>query len=85
MPVPNAPQFVPYVGVGIGGMFQRNGAEENSFAYQAMTGVNYHFNNNQTSAGVGYRYLVAPDILDSDLLHFDAESHQVEATLRQYF
>lgn len=85
LPIPAAPQIAPYAGLGVGGMFQRNGAEENSFAYQGMLGVNYAFNNDETVAGIGYKYFVAPDILDSDLLHFDAEMHTVEFTVRQHF
>jgi opacity protein-like surface antigen len=85
LPIANYPQFIPYIGAGLGGMFQRNGAEEDSFAYQVMVGMNYSFNNDDTVAGIGYRYITAPDILDSDLLHFDAQTNAIELTVRQNF
>lgn len=85
MPLPFNDYFIPYVGGGVGWMFQRNGAEEDAFAYQAMAGLNVSLFNHKSRIGLGYRYLAAPDLFGRDDVDFDGESHQIELAWRQYF
>lgn len=85
LPIPAAPAWAPYIGAGIGNMWQRSGTEESALAYQGMIGVNYAANANGLVVGAGYKYLQAPDLIDENGVSFDAETHGIELSVRQGF
>ncbi len=84
LPIPGAENVAPYVGAGLGGLFQQNGTEETGLAYQLMAGIGYTFQS-QTALSLGYRFQQAPDLLESSTGTYDATSHSVEVSLRQHF
>lgn len=84
-PIPDSPRWVPYAGLGVGGMFQRNGEKDKKLAYQGLLGVNYGFNENNILVGLGYRYIQSPEFFDDDGIDFDAEMHVIELSLRKHF
>lgn len=85
LPLPSYPAFAPYIGGGIGWLFQHDGAEENAFAYQAMAGARY-FVTDQTALNIEYRYFDTDDLFDDPTLgEFSPESHIIGAGVSVYF
>ena len=75
----------PYIGVGGGWLFQIDGAEHDGFAWQAMAGISYPLNNGRSMFSLGYRYFEAPNLFDQTGYDFDAVSHVVEVSYREFF
>lgn len=84
LPLPFAEQFVPYVGGGIGWTFQTNGAEENSFAYQFLTGIGWQADE-QTVISLGYRYYEASGFDFGYEEDYEATTHTAEFGIRYNF
>ena len=75
--------IIPYVGAGVGWTFQRNGNEEDAFAYQAMAGTHVGLTPD-LQLKLGYRYFDTAG-LNFGVDDFDATSHILEVGLRANF
>lgn len=85
IPLADAIYVDPYIGGGVGWIYQTNGENDNSYAWQAMGGLSYTLDNGVDTFSLGYKYFVAPDVYNDTGHNFEAQSHMIEIGYRGYF